>query len=144
MSVEALLGTAESFSPFFSKIRPYPGQVCQLHFNKILTVRTSHLRKVEAARNIICFLSESKLVQVNDGADSSLRQDRYSIRTAPQWLGPLLEDLVLSHQQLSIECNSATDNPLCNSRRNLLAWGEFPSKGCHLVDGKGKASNSGH
>jgi phenylalanine ammonia-lyase len=27
MSVEALLGTAESFSPFFAEIRPHPGQV---------------------------------------------------------------------------------------------------------------------
>ncbi|KAL8861716.1 MAG: hypothetical protein Q9178_001917 [Gyalolechia marmorata] len=56
--------------------------------------------------------SRLKLTQYNDGLDvGSLRQDRYSIRTAPQWLGPVLEDLLLAHQQISIECNSATDSP---------------------------------
>lgn len=28
MTVEALTGTAESFHPFFSEVRPHPGQVC--------------------------------------------------------------------------------------------------------------------
>jgi histidine ammonia-lyase len=45
----------------------------------------------------------------------SLRQDRYSIRTASQWLGPVLEDLLLAHKQVTIECNSVTDNPLVDT-----------------------------
>ncbi|KAF2676488.1 phenylalanine ammonia-lyase [Lentithecium fluviatile CBS 122367] len=109
MSVEALVGTTESFSPFFSEIRPHPGQI-------------------ESARNILAFLSGSKLTQVNDGVESSLRQDRYSIRTAPQWLGPILEDLVLSHQQLAIECNSVTDNPLVTAGGESLHGGNFQAK----------------
>ncbi|MCJ1378398.1 hypothetical protein MMC17_001496 [Xylographa soralifera] len=94
MSVEALCGTDESFDPFFAAVRPHQGQT-------------------EVGRNIHSFLDRSKLVRRNHGLEEgSLRQDRYSIRTASQWLGPVLEDLVLATTQLSIECNSVTDNPL--------------------------------
>ncbi|KAI0114130.1 phenylalanine and histidine ammonia-lyase [Nemania sp. FL0031] len=109
MTVEALNGTTESFHSFFSETRPHPGQI-------------------ESARNILAFLADSKLTKVNDGANSSLRQDRYSIRTAPQWLGPMLEDLVLAHQQVSIECNSATDNPLVTPEGEFLHGGNFQAK----------------
>lgn len=94
MSVEALRGTDESFDAFFAAVRPHPGQI-------------------EAAGNIRGFLAGSKLVQRNDGSEAeTLRQDRYPIRTAPQWLGPILEDLRLASQQITMECNSVTDNPL--------------------------------
>jgi phenylalanine ammonia-lyase len=70
-------------------------------------------------------LNGSQLVEVNFGEESVLRQDRYSIRTAPQWVGPALEDLALAHQQMSIECNSATDNPLVNLKGEMLHGGNF-------------------
>lgn len=41
-----------------------------------------------------------------------LRQDRYPLRTAPQFLGPQIEDIVASLNQLTTECNATTDNPL--------------------------------
>lgn len=84
--------------------------------------------QTEIAHNILAFLDDSKLVKVNDGTEASLRQDRYSIRTAPQWLGPTLEDLVLAHQQLLIECNSATDNPLVSPEGTFLHGGNFQAK----------------
>lgn len=99
MGVEALRGTDESFAPFIAAIRPHPGQV-------------------EAAHNISSFLKGSKLTVSHSSHDhsimddGSLRQDRYSIRTSSQWLGPQLEDLLLAHDQLSTEFNSTTDNPL--------------------------------
>ena len=99
MGVEALCGTNESFAPFIAAVRPHSGQV-------------------EAAHNISTFLNGSKLIVSHSASehhsvdDGSLRQDRYSIRTASQWLGPQLEDLNLAHEQLSTELNSTTDNPL--------------------------------
>lgn len=99
MSVEALLGTDESFDPFFGEVRPHPGQI-------------------EVAQNIHAFLSESSLVQHSDTGEGELRQDRYSVRTASQWVGPVLEDLHLAHQQLTIEMNSTTDNPLINNHQD--------------------------
>ncbi|MCJ1265171.1 hypothetical protein MMC22_005046 [Lobaria immixta] len=111
MSVEALRGTDESFDPFFSKVRPHPGQE-------------------ESARNIYAFLGRSKLVHRSDGSEeASLRQDRYSIRTAPQWIGPVLEDLFLAHRQVMIEVNSVTDNPLVDTDQNrILHGGNFQAK----------------
>ncbi|XDG03465.1 hypothetical protein ABKA04_003080 [Annulohypoxylon sp. FPYF3050] len=109
MTVEALHGTIESFHPFFSEIRPHPGQI-------------------ESARNILGFLKDSMLTRINNGAGSVLRQDRYSIRTVPQWIGPILEDLVLAHQQVSVECNSVTDNPLVTSKGEFLHGGNFQAK----------------
>ncbi|KAI9879101.1 MAG: hypothetical protein M1830_009554 [Pleopsidium flavum] len=116
MSVEALRGTDESFDPFFAAVRPHSGQI-------------------EAARNIRSFLTGSKLVQHNHGSEpGTLRQDRYSIRTAPQWLGPILEDLQLAFRQITIECNSVTDNPLIDidlnrtESKRILHGGNFQAK----------------
>ena len=94
MSVEALRGSDESFEPFIAQIRPHPGQV-------------------DSARNIKAFLKGSQLLNRHDSKnEATLRQDRYSIRTSSQWIGPVLEDFCLAHDQLTIELNSVTDNPL--------------------------------
>ena len=96
MGVEALNGTVGSFNPFFAKVRPHRGQA-------------------EAAKNIKNFLTGSKLARDDDEDEEclgGLKQDRYALRTSSQWIGPQLEDLALAHDQVTIECNSTTDNPL--------------------------------
>ena len=52
-----------------------------------------------------------------------LVQDRYSLRSAPQWIGPQLEDLMLADQQINIEINSSCDNPLVDSKSNDIYYG---------------------
>lgn len=52
-----------------------------------------------------------------------LRQDRYPLRTAAQWLGPLVSDLVTSHQAVQIELNSTTDNPLVDVEGGIIHHG---------------------
>lgn len=107
MSVESLRGCAESFDPFLAAVRPHVGQI-------------------EASHNIQSFVTGSKLISTGDHHsvdDGSLRQDRYSTRTAPQWLGPQLEDLMLAHKQLSIEINSSTDNPIIDSKGGRVLHG---------------------
>ncbi|GAP84611.1 putative phenylalanine ammonia-lyase [Rosellinia necatrix] len=97
MSVEALRGSDESFEPFIARVRPHAGQV-------------------DSARNIKAFLAGSRLLNRHDNQDvATLRQDRYSLRTASQWLGPVLEDFSLAHEQLTVELNSVTDNPLVDA-----------------------------
>ncbi|KAL8942689.1 MAG: hypothetical protein Q9211_001287 [Gyalolechia sp. 1 TL-2023] len=99
MASEALLASADNFDPFISSVRPHRGQV-------------------EAARNIRHFLRGSRLVRGLAGesdtrqASGLLYQDRYALRTSPQWIGPQLEDLQLAHEQVTVELNSTTDNPL--------------------------------
>ncbi|KAF2115958.1 L-Aspartase-like protein [Lophiotrema nucula] len=96
MNVEAVLGTATSFAPFISQVRPHPGQA-------------------EVASTILSALKGSKLASpvLSDHAGGhTLFQDRYSLRTVPQWLGPFAEDLLLANKQIEVEMNSTTDNPL--------------------------------
>lgn len=111
MTVEALRGTDESFDPFLAKVRPHPGQI-------------------ESAQNVFAFLADSKLVRRFDGSEEfSLRQDRYSIRTASQWVGPILEDMALAHEQIATELNSVTDNPLIDTDRDrILHGGNFQAR----------------
>ncbi|KAF7969499.1 hypothetical protein HWV62_27196 [Athelia sp. TMB] len=100
MGVEALIGTRGSFDEFIHDVaRPHPGQI-------------------EAARNIWDLLDGSKFATTHEEEVSleqdagTLRQDRYSLRTAPQFLGPQIEDLLSALDTITIECNSTTDNPL--------------------------------
>ncbi|OTB01339.1 hypothetical protein M426DRAFT_25786 [Hypoxylon sp. CI-4A] len=109
MSVEALNGSTESFHPFFSEVRPHSGQK-------------------ECARNILAFLEGSKLTKVDNWDDPTPGQDRDVIRAAPQWLGPILEDLVLAHEQILVECNSVTDNSLVTQKGRFLHGGNSQAK----------------
>ncbi|KAG7284939.1 hypothetical protein NEMBOFW57_009554 [Staphylotrichum longicolle] len=97
MGTEALAGTANNYHPFISAVRPHPGQS-------------------EVASNILSFLTHSKLCPPSTSPHSTARlglaQDRYALRTAPQWLGPQLEDLALATRQITTELNATTDNPL--------------------------------
>lgn len=123
MSVEGLHGTIESFDPFFAAVRPHPGQV-------------------EASHNIYSFLAGSSLVHSKeDIAETSLRQDRYSVRTAAQWIGPQLENLMLAHKQVTIECNSTTDNPLVDTASGrVLSGGNFQAMAITSAMEKTRAS----
>ncbi|KAL1745026.1 L-Aspartase-like protein [Schizophyllum fasciatum] len=100
MGVEAMNGTRASFDPFIHDVaRPHPGQI-------------------ESAKLIWELLEGSQLVQgpevevTIEQDKGKLRQDRYSLRTAPQFLGPQIEDLLQSLGTLLTEVNSTTDNPL--------------------------------
>jgi phenylalanine ammonia-lyase len=50
-------------------------------------------------------------------------QDRYSLRSAPQWIGPQLEDMLLAHRQITTELNSSCDNPLVDSSAHDILYG---------------------
>ncbi|KAI0023075.1 L-Aspartase-like protein [Xylariomycetidae sp. FL0641] len=105
MSVEALRGSDESFEPFIAQVRPHAGQV-------------------DSARNIKAMLAGSQLLNRHDSTNvATLRQDRYSLRTASQWLGPVLEDFGLAHEQLTVELNSVTDNPLIEASTGRVYHG---------------------
>ena len=99
MALEALLGRVGNYDDFLSKVRPHKGQT-------------------ESAKMVQKFLQGSRLAIRSDCEEDArqssglLYQDRYALRTAPQWIGPQLEDLMLAHEQVSIELNSTTDNPL--------------------------------
>lgn len=103
---EALLGRAGNYHPFISSVRPHPGQT-------------------ESAHTILSFLAGSTLSAGGPEPEKAteLAQDRYALRTAPQWLGPYLEDLSLAHGQITTELNSTTDNPLINPESGQMFHG---------------------
>jgi phenylalanine ammonia-lyase len=111
MSVEAMQGPAEPLWPQIANIRPHPGQI-------------------ESAANIMSFLSESKLAKCIGSPKNTkmtgLYQDRYPLRTASQWIGPQIEDLMHASSQIQIEINSTTDNPLMDVESDhVLHGGNF-------------------
>ncbi|KZS93674.1 phenylalanine ammonia-lyase [Sistotremastrum niveocremeum HHB9708] len=118
MSVEALTGTPESFDSFMSDIaRPHPGQI-------------------EVARNCRAMIKDSKLTRYHDESDptQTLRQDRYSLRTSPQWIGPHLEELVTGMKTLETEMNSTTDNPIIDVQGDrTLHGGNFQATSVAMV-----------
>jgi len=62
-------------------------------------------------------LNGSKLVRneldgKHDYWESDLIQDRYSLRCFPQYMGPIVDGLNQINEQVTVEANAATDNPL--------------------------------
>ena len=95
MGTEALAGSRTSFDPFIHSVtRPHPGQI-------------------ETAKNIWDLLEGSKFAFEREEEPTikedqgTLRQDRYPLRTAPQFIGPQVEDLLHSLNTINIECNSS-------------------------------------
>lgn len=108
MAVEALMGNSESFHPFISAVRPHTGQS-------------------ECASNVLSLLQGSHLAHgisnAKDRKRSGLIQDRYALRSIPQWIGPQLEDLLSAHKQVTTELNSSCDNPLVDAASADIYYG---------------------
>ncbi|KAG8955669.1 hypothetical protein FRC04_007660 [Tulasnella sp. 424] len=112
LGTEAMLGVQASHDPFIHKVaRPHPGQV-------------------EAAENIWRLLDGSKLAALGHHDEPNteqdvgvLRQDRYPLRTAPQFIGPQLEDILSAWKSVTQECNSTTDNPLVDGETGQVHHG---------------------
>ncbi|KAJ3735185.1 L-Aspartase-like protein [Lentinula guzmanii] len=107
-AVEAIKGSQEPFQPFLHELsRPHKGQI-------------------EVATNIRYILKSSKLARVQheeSDPEGQLRQDTYCVRGTPQWIGPSLEDLLLAQEQIDIELNSTTDNPVVDIDSNYIHHG---------------------
>ncbi|KAH8828221.1 L-Aspartase-like protein [Flagelloscypha sp. PMI_526] len=111
IGTEALCGTSANYDPFIHDVcRPHPGQV-------------------EAAKNIRTLLAGSKLAETHEKEvhisqdEGTLRQDRYPLRTAPQFIGPQIEDLLASLATITQEINSTTDNPLIDGETGHVHHG---------------------
>lgn len=90
LTVEALHGIPKAYHLLVHAARPHPGQL-------------------ETARNLLNFLEGSK--EVSEPGEIRV-QDPYSLRCIPQVHGASKDAFRYFSQVLSIEINSATDNPL--------------------------------
>jgi histidine ammonia-lyase len=103
LSLEALQGSRTSFQPSIHRTRPLKGQR-------------------EAAANVWLLLEGSAVIESHRWCDKV--QDAYSLRCAPQVHGACRDLLDYVEATVSVELNSATDNPLV-----LLEEGEIVSNG---------------
>lgn len=113
MFCEVMLGDTQFVDPLIHKLRGQPGQI-------------------EAAAIMKYFLDSSfvergrKLRHLEFDPMALPLQDRYALRTAPQWLGPQLEVIRAANQTIQRELNAVTDNPLIDPERGLaLNGGNF-------------------
>ena len=95
MGTEALLGTTGSFEPFIHDVaRPHPGQI----------ESAAHIRHLLEGTQFAVTGEEERNIKDDAG---ELRQDRYPLRTAAQFLGPQIEDLLHAQAQIQLECNTS-------------------------------------
>ena len=91
MSLEALMGTSKAFDAKIHATRPHPGQV----------------RCAERMRRIV---ADSDIIASHE--DCEAVQDAYTLRCIPQVYGAVLDVIDNARKVLSVEINSANDNPL--------------------------------
>jgi len=89
MSIEALRGSTRAFHAQVHTLRPYPGAIA-------------------TAQNLRSLMAGSTLTDSVPGKV----QDAYSLRCTPQVIGACRDAIQYACQQVSVELNAATDNPL--------------------------------
>ncbi|KAK2165277.1 hypothetical protein NP493_1373g00024 [Ridgeia piscesae] len=98
LAVESLEGRVESFHPTIGLCVPHAG---------LQEVSTNLRSLLDGSRLAV---QGMKLNQKDEA--SRLKQDRYCLRSAPQWLAPIVETVQESTRRIETEVNSANDNPL--------------------------------
>lgn len=109
LSLEALKGVPGAFDARIHNVRPYPGAQ-------------------ETARHIRQLTEGSKFI-----SSENRIQDAYSLRCVPQVNGAVYDAILYAQTQLEIEVNSATDNPLIFSEKEVLSGGNFHGQPVGLV-----------
>jgi phenylalanine ammonia-lyase len=99
LAVHALGASDEPYSAFTHEHKPHAGQARVAERMRKLTNGTSVLGSQIA----------------NRVAAGELGQDRYALRCIPQYLGPVADCLDRVRDQLEVEMNSTTDNPLVDT-----------------------------
>ena len=103
LSLEAIRGEKDAFSHLINDNRPHPGQLYIA--NQMRNVLEGSKRTTIEAQCVAYpgQMKETVMARV---------QDRYAFRAVPQVHGPAHESLLKLRETITIELNSATDNPL--------------------------------
>jgi len=104
LTLDAMAGTDAAFDPAVHAARPHPGQVA-------------------SADRLLELLVGSEIRESH--RECGRVQDAYSLRCSPQVHGAGRDALEHAHRVLSIELNSATDNPMVFAEGRLISGGNF-------------------
>lgn len=116
LSLELVHGFTDVISPELHAVRPHVGQEYVAHMMREY-IHDSQLTKERHMAN------EAVELTKETHAASIQLQEVYSIRCAPQILGPVYETIMHAEGVVNTEINSVTDNPIVDSAHDAFLHG---------------------
>jgi len=131
MTLEALNSSSLAFDERIHLLRPFNGQmVVARNIRRLLEIQNSKILNLVSKVRY-----QSQKDKENSSLDSARKiQDAYSMRCIPQIIGPTVDAIRYVKEQIEIEINSVTDNPLVLSdEKKVLSCGNFHGQPIALV-----------